>query len=74
MRHTFAHAALVRWYHAGIDIEAKLPALAAYMGHVSIVSTQYYLSFFEPVAEAASERFARHCAPFVCSASERRVP
>jgi integrase len=74
MRHTFAHAALLRWYHAGIDIEAKLPALAAYMGHVSIVSTQYYLSFFEPVAEKASERFARHCAPFVCGASERRVP
>jgi integrase len=74
MRHTFAHAALQRWYHAGIDIEAKLPALAAYMGHVLIVSTQYYLSFFEPVAEEASERFARHCAPFVCSASERRVP
>jgi hypothetical protein len=33
------------------------------MGHVSIVSTAYYLSFFAPIAEAASERFARHCAP-----------
>jgi hypothetical protein len=29
------------------------------MGHVSIVSTQYYLQFVEPLATAASERFAR---------------
>jgi Site-specific recombinase XerD len=74
MRHTFAHAALLRWYRTGIDIEAKLPALAAYMGHVSVVSTQYYLSFFEPVAEKASERFARHCAPFVRGVNEGGVP
>jgi hypothetical protein len=31
------------------------------MGHVSIASTAYYLAFIEPVAEAASERFALHC-------------
>ena len=28
------------------------------MGHVSIASTQYYLRFIEPIASAASERFA----------------
>lgn len=65
LRHSFAHAALLRWYRAGIDVEAKLPALAAYMGHVSVISTQYYLSFFEPFAQSASERFARHCEPFL---------
>jgi integrase/recombinase XerD len=74
MRHTFAHAALLRWYRTGIDIEAKLPALATYMGHVSVVSAQYYLSFFEPVAQKASERFARHCAPFVRGVNEGGVP
>jgi hypothetical protein len=31
------------------------------MGHVSIASTAYYLSMLGPVAEAASERFERHC-------------
>jgi hypothetical protein len=31
------------------------------MGHVSIASTAYYLPFLEPIAQAASERFARHC-------------
>ena len=44
---------------------AKLPILATYMGHVSIVSTQYYLHLIEPVATAAAERFARHCAGLV---------
>jgi integrase len=61
MRHSFALHALRRWYEMGLDVQAKLPALATYMGHVSIVSTQTYLSFLEPLAEAASERFARHC-------------
>jgi integrase/recombinase XerD len=69
LRHAFAHGALLRWYRAGIDVQAKLPALATYMGHVSVVSTQYYLSFLEPFAEAASERFAQYCAPFVSSLS-----
>jgi hypothetical protein len=30
------------------------------MGHVSIASTAYYLPFLEPIAEAASTRFANH--------------
>lgn len=62
IRHTHAVHALLRWYEAGEDVQAKLPSLAASMGHVSIVSTAYYLSFIEPLAHAASERFARHCA------------
>ncbi len=57
-RHTFAVHALLRWYRAGVDVQAKLPLLAMYMGHVSIVSTQYYLQRIEPLASAASERFA----------------
>ena len=42
-RHGFAVNALLRWYRAGLDVQSKLPFLAAYMGHVSIVSTAYYL-------------------------------
>jgi len=57
-RHTFACHALLRWYRAGEDVQAKLPFLATYMGHVSIVSTEYYLRLTEPVASCASERFA----------------
>ncbi len=61
LRHTHAVHVLLSWYRAGVDVQAKLPALAASMGHVSIASTAYYLAFLEPVAQAASDRFARHC-------------
>ena len=57
--------ALLRWYHAGLDVQATLPFLAAYMGHVSIVSTAYYLQFVGPLAAAASARFADHCGDVV---------
>jgi len=59
LRHSFAVNALLRWYHEGIDVENKLPYLAAYMGHVSVRSTQYYLHFFEPLRTLASRRFAQ---------------
>ena len=64
-RHGFAVNALLRWYRAGLDVQAKLPFLAAYMGHVSIVSTAYYLQFVEPLAAAASARFADHCGDLI---------
>lgn len=64
-RHAFAVHALLRWYRAGEDAQAKLPLLATYMGHVSIVSTQYYLTLTEPLAHAASERFANRCARLI---------
>jgi integrase/recombinase XerD len=56
-RHTFAVRALLRWYSSGVDIQAKLPKLATYMGHVSIASTEYYLPFIPDLALAASNRF-----------------
>jgi integrase len=65
LRHTYACHALLRWYRRGEDVQAKLPILAIYMGHVSIVSTQHYLHLIEPLATVASERFARHCAGLV---------
>lgn len=61
LRHTYAVHALLRWYRAGVDVQAKLPVLSTAMGHVSIASTAYYLAFIAPVAEAASALFARHC-------------
>jgi integrase len=69
LRHSFAVNALLRWYRAGKDVQAKLPFLSAYMGHVSIVSTAYYLPFVEALANAASERFARHCGTLITASS-----
>lgn len=69
LRFTFAVHALLRWYRTGIDIQARLPALTTYMGHGSIASTQYYLTFVDDLAQAANERFERHCARFLQSAA-----
>ena len=60
LRHTHAVHVLLRWYRAGVDPQAKLPMLAASMGHVSVNSTAYYLTLLDPVVEEASVRFARH--------------
>lgn len=61
-RHSFAVGALLRWYEADADVQVNLPKLALYMGHVSIVSTAYYLRLMPAVIHRASERFARSCA------------
>jgi integrase/recombinase XerD len=43
LRHTFAVHTLLRWYREGADLQAKLPVLATYLGHVSVEGTQQYL-------------------------------
>jgi len=44
MRHLFATNTLVRWYQSGQDPERRLPVLSAYLGHVHVEDTQWYLS------------------------------
>lgn len=56
-RHSFAVQCLLRWYRQGADVQSNLPKLAMYMGHVSIVSTAYYLRWIPELAQAASDRF-----------------
>lgn len=43
LRHRFAVTRLVTWYKTGLDVQALLPALATYMGHVHYSDTAYYL-------------------------------
>ncbi|MEI9974710.1 MAG: tyrosine-type recombinase/integrase [Ignavibacteriota bacterium] len=72
LRHSFAVNALLRWYRAGADVEAKLPLLATYLGHGSAVSTHYYLHFIEPLRTAASARFAKHYGALVSPLPQAR--
>jgi len=58
-RHSFAIESLMRWYRQGADVQSNLPKLALYMGHVSIVSTAYYLRWTPELQELASNRFAK---------------
>lgn len=61
LRHTMAVHTLLRWYREGADIEAKLPVLATYLGHVSVDGTRDYLhlttELFPEVAVRANEAF-----------------
>lgn len=43
MRHRFATNTLVQWYRSGQDPERRLPVLSAYLGHVHVADTQWYL-------------------------------
>ena len=49
--------AIQRWYDQGLDVQTKLPHLATYLGHVSPVSTYYYLRFTPELRRSASQRF-----------------
>jgi integrase/recombinase XerD len=44
MRHAFATNTLVHWYQSDQDPEHRLPILSAYLGHVHVEDTQWYLS------------------------------
>lgn len=70
-RHSFAVNALVRWYRADVDVRTKLPFLAAYLGHVSIISTYHYLHFVEPLRALASKRFDDRFGRLIVPLTER---
>jgi integrase/recombinase XerD len=44
LRHRFATNTLIRWYRSNQDPERRLPILSAYLGHVHVADTQWYLS------------------------------
>ena len=57
LRHTFAVRRLVAWYKAGVDVQAMLPALATYMGHVHYSNTAYYITATPELMALAAERY-----------------
>src|ERR1700683_3463515 len=72
-RHGFAVNALIRWYRAGVDVQAKLPLLATWLGHVSILSTYHYLHFVEDLRLAADSRFIDSYGSMVVPAPQKGV-
>lgn len=54
LRHSFAVNTLVGWYGDGADVPARLPALSAYLGHVSPASTYWYLEASTDLMTAAT--------------------
>jgi len=54
MRHSFAVRTLIDWYRDGGDVQARLPLLSTYLGHLEPAYTYWYLHAApELLAEAA---------------------
>lgn len=60
LRHRFATATLVHWYRADQDAERRLPLLSAFLGHVHVADTQWYLSGSPELMREAMSRLERH--------------
>jgi len=56
-RHTFAVSRVAAWYEQGCDVNALLPALSTYLGHVSVEHTRLYLTANGVLLEHAADRF-----------------
>ena len=42
LRHTFAVGTLLRWHHAGVDVDRAMPLLTTYLGHVNPESSSFW--------------------------------
>jgi site-specific recombinase XerD len=71
LRHTFAVHRLLAWYRDGADVNARLPWLATYMGHVDIASTHVYLNPTAELLEEVGTRFRSHYLQRVQTQGER---
>lgn len=60
LRHTFAVHRLLAWYHHAEDVNARLPWLATYMGHVNVRSTQVYLQATAALIQQVHRRFHQY--------------
>jgi len=56
LRHTFAVRTLLDWYDTGVDVDAQLPLLSTFLGHVDPVSTYWYLQACPELLAVACQR------------------
>jgi integrase len=55
-RHSLAVKTLLEWYRAGVDVQARLPVLSTWLGHISPASTYWYLQAAPELLALAAER------------------
>jgi len=60
LRHTFAINTLIGWYRSGVDVQARLPALSTWLGHVKPEATYWYLQASPELLALAAEKTSRH--------------
>jgi integrase len=56
-RHTFAVTRMQHWYQQGRDVQALLPHLSVYLGHVHPQESYWYLTAVPELLGAAAHRF-----------------
>jgi integrase/recombinase XerD len=56
LRHGFAIRTLLNWYRTGVDVDQRLPELAAYLGHAHVKDTYWYLSATPELLRLAARR------------------
>ncbi len=59
LRHVFTVSALLDWYRDGGDVQARLPVLSTWLGHIDPKSTYYYLSAVPELLALAAGRLER---------------
>ena len=57
LRHTFAVTRMQCWYQQGLDVQALLPHLSVYLGHVHPQESYWYLTAVPELLSAAAHRF-----------------
>ena len=62
MRHAFAVHRVIAWYREGANVQACLPLLATYLGHINLSGTQTYLTMTAELLGEASLRFESYAA------------
>lgn len=60
LRHAFAVRTVLDAYRNGCDVQARLPLLSTYLGHVNPASTYWYLSAAPELLAMASGRLESH--------------
>lgn len=56
MRHSFAIWTLLEWYRDGGDVQARLPLLSTWLGHIDPKSTYWYLQAVPELLTLAADR------------------
>ena len=63
LRHTFACRRLLGWYGDGTHIDGAIDQLSAYLGHVKVTDTYWYLTGVPELLSLAGRRFEQFAEP-----------
>jgi hypothetical protein len=60
LRHWFAIERICQWYRDGVDVQALLPTLSVYLGHLRPQESYWYLTATPELLTEAAARFQRY--------------